>query len=62
MWAQSCDFADLCNVGDGLTAITPDNVGTGGGDSGNVIIVPSSGVFRLQNEVFQLVLPLILIF
>ncbi|EFX89555.1 hypothetical protein DAPPUDRAFT_310546 [Daphnia pulex] len=26
VWAQSCNFADLCNVGDGLEEITPESL------------------------------------
>lgn len=54
VWAQSCKFADLCNVGDGLSEITPDSVNNGnGGNSGNVIIVPgSSSALNAQKHVF----------
>lgn len=54
VWAQSCNFADLCNVGDGLSEITSDTVNQGsGGSSGNVIIVrASSSSLNSGNPVF----------
>lgn len=42
VWAQSCNYGDLCNVGDGLTELTPGS-GNGGSFSGDVIIVPGKG-------------------
>ena len=39
IWAQSCDW-DLCNLGDGLTEITPG--GGGGGGSDDIIVVPGT--------------------
>jgi hypothetical protein len=41
LFAQSCNFDDLCNLGDGLNEIVPGGDGNGG-DGGNIIIVPGS--------------------
>jgi len=41
LFAQSCNFDDLCNLGDGLSEIVPGGNGNGG-DGGNIIIVPGS--------------------
>ena len=62
MWSQSCNFADLCNVGDGLSELTPDNVGTGGGGNGNVIIVPGSSSSVLSGDISFVVTVLLIAF
>ena len=59
VWAQSCDFADLCNVGDGLTEITPESMASGG-DNSNVIIVPASAS-SLTIEKIPLVITVLLV-
>lgn len=59
VWAQSCNFADLCNVGEGLDEITPDSVASGGGDNSNVIIVPASAS-ALKTEKFFMVFAILL--
>ena len=41
VWAQSCNYADLCNVGDGLSSLKPGN-GVSGGAGGPVIVLPPS--------------------
>ena len=57
VWAQSCNFADLCNVGDGLSEITKDSINKGtGGNSGNVIIIPASAANAIQVDFYTLLL------
>ncbi|XP_046647045.1 uncharacterized protein LOC124337061 [Daphnia pulicaria] len=60
VWAQSCNFADLCNVGDGLEEITPESMAGGGGDNSNVIIVPASAS-SLMIEKIPLVITVLLV-
>ena len=53
LYAQSCNFDDLCNLGDGLSEIVPGGgVGGGGGD---IIIVPgSSATLKTPHNLFIL--------
>ncbi|KAK4016490.1 uncharacterized protein LOC116925766 [Daphnia magna] len=60
VWAQSCNFADLCNVGDGLNEITPDSIGSGGWDNSNILIVPASAS-ALKTEKFFFVFATLLV-
>ncbi|XP_057366674.1 uncharacterized protein LOC130687513 [Daphnia carinata] len=62
VWAQSCNFADLCNVGDGLEEITPDNIGSSGGDNSNVIIVPASANALKIEKMFVVIAALLMVF
>lgn len=43
VWAQSCNYEDLCNVGDGLSTLKPGSGGgSGGGAEGPIIVIPPS--------------------
>lgn len=43
VWAQSCNYGDLCNVGDGLTPLKPGSGnGGGGGAEGPIVVLPPS--------------------